>query len=65
MPAFSVILPTYNRARMAQTALKTVLGQTFRDWECLVVDDGSTDDTAAALAAFQDPRVRVLTNEKN
>jgi glycosyltransferase involved in cell wall biosynthesis len=65
-PYFSVILPTYNRARMARTAIKTVLGQTMGDWECLEVDDGSTDETAAALAEFSgEKRIRVLRSEKN
>ena len=65
MPQFSVILPTYNRARMARTALSTVLAQTFTDWECLVVDDGSTDETSSAISSLSDPRVRVLKNDKN
>jgi glycosyltransferase involved in cell wall biosynthesis len=65
-PYFSVILPTYNRARMARTALKTVLSQDFADWECLVVDDGSTDDTAAVLNEFaSDPRVVVIRSPRN
>jgi glycosyltransferase involved in cell wall biosynthesis len=65
-PSFSVILPTYNRARMLRTALKTVLWQEDRDWECLVVDDGSVDDTAAVLAEFAaDPRVIALKSPKN
>ncbi|MFA6093249.1 MAG: glycosyltransferase family 2 protein [Elusimicrobiota bacterium] len=65
-PFFSVILPTYNRSRMACTALKTVQYQTCADWECLVVNDGSTDDTDAVLAGFSnDPRIRILRSEKN
>jgi len=65
-PVFSVILPTYNRARMARTALKTVQMQTFPDWECLVVDDGSTDDTGKILLEFKgDARIRVLRSGEN
>jgi len=65
-PFFSIVLPTYNRAAMARTALKTVLWQTDGDWECLVVDDGSTDQTAEALAEFsKDARVRMIRNERN
>lgn len=65
-PLFSVILPTYNRARMARTALKTVQLQTLSDWECWVVDDGSTDETASVLREFSaDPRVRVIRSERN
>jgi len=65
-PFFSIILPTYNRARMARTALKTVQWQTCPDWECWVVDDGSTDDTQRMLAEFSsDKRIRVVTSAGN
>ncbi|MDD5656445.1 MAG: glycosyltransferase family A protein [Elusimicrobia bacterium] len=65
-PFFSIILPAYNRARMLRTALSTVQYQTFGEWECLVVDDGSTDDTKDVLLRFQgEPRIRVLFNAAN
>jgi glycosyltransferase involved in cell wall biosynthesis len=66
MPFFSIILPTFNRARMARTALKTVLGQTCEDWECWVIDDGSTDETRTVLAEFKgEPRVRIIARDDN
>ncbi|MEE8425083.1 MAG: glycosyltransferase family A protein, partial [Elusimicrobiota bacterium] len=66
MPYFSVVLPTYNRARMAAAAILSVLGQSERDFELIVVDDGSTDNTAAVLAKLpKDERLRVLSMEKN
>lgn len=65
-PVFSVIVPTFNRATMLRTALKTIQWQTFQDWECLVVDDGSTDATPAVLDSLgDDARLRRLRNEKN
>lgn len=65
-PEFSVILPTYNRARMLRSALKSVLWQDDPGWECLVVDDGSTDATPAVLEEFAaDPRVVVLRSSRN
>jgi glycosyltransferase involved in cell wall biosynthesis len=62
-PRVSVILPTWNRARFLAEAIDSVLAQTFGDLELLVVDDGSTDDTARLLAAVEDPRLRVIRQE--
>ena len=42
---FSIILPTYNRAAIIQDSIKSVIEQTYQDWELIVVDDGSTDNT--------------------
>ncbi|MBI4786845.1 MAG: glycosyltransferase [Chloroflexi bacterium] len=50
----SVIIPTYNRAQLIGATLASVLAQTFRDYEIIVVDDGSEDDTAKCLARFED-----------
>ena len=58
-PGLSVIIPTYNRAALVPEAVASVLAQTWRDFEVLVVDDASTDGTAAALAAFGS-RIRLL-----
>ena len=58
-PTVSVIIPTYNRAQMAVEAVESVLAQTYRPIEVIVVDDGSTDDTAQRLAAFGD-RIRYM-----
>lgn len=60
MPFFSVVICTYNRADVVGGAIRSVLAQTFDDIELLVVDDGSADDTPAVLAAFDDPRMRVI-----
>ena len=62
MPAVSVVMPAYNVAPYIGTSIASVCAQTFADWELLIVDDGSIDDTAAIAERFAraDPRVRVL-----
>ncbi|NHC45131.1 glycosyltransferase family 2 protein [Motilibacter aurantiacus] len=62
-PVVSVLLPAYNAERFVGAAVQSVLGQSFTDFELIVIDDGSTDGTLAALRAFDDPRVRLLSRE--
>lgn len=57
MPFFSIILPTYNRAHFLPKAIESVLAQTFEDWELVIVDDGSTDNTKEVVLAYQDLRI--------
>jgi glycosyltransferase involved in cell wall biosynthesis len=56
----SVVIPTYNRAGTVVQAVRSVLAQRFEDLELIVVDDGSTDDTASRLAAIPDERLRYV-----
>jgi len=60
MPAFACILATYNRPAWTVEAVESVLAQTLGDFECIVVDDGSTDETPDRLAALNDPRLRIV-----
>jgi glycosyltransferase involved in cell wall biosynthesis len=57
----SVVIPTFNRAGLLIGAVESVLAQTHRDLECLVVDDGSWDDTLKALAGVRDNRLKVIS----
>lgn len=63
-PAVSIVVPTRNRRTWLEETVASVLGQTLDTWELLVVDDASTDDTAAWLAACRDPRIRTVRLEQ-
>ncbi|MBN2133944.1 MAG: glycosyltransferase [Sedimentisphaerales bacterium] len=62
-PKVSIVLPTYNDLRFLPGAIESVLGQSFQDFELVVVNDGSTDGTKAYLDGLNDPRVRVIHQE--
>jgi glycosyltransferase involved in cell wall biosynthesis len=64
-PAVSVIIPTYNRADLVGRAIKSVLSQTYQDFEIIVVDDASVDNTEEAVKGFDDPRIRYMRHEQN
>lgn len=62
----TIIIRTYNRARLVSRAIESALGQAYPNLDVLVVDDGSTDDTRHVLARFEDdPRVRIVRHERN
>ncbi|HLK88726.1 MAG TPA: glycosyltransferase family 2 protein [Polyangia bacterium] len=62
VPAVSIVLPTFNRADVIGRAIDSVRRQSFQDWELLIVDDGSTDGTAALLEGL-DPRLVIIRQE--
>lgn len=64
-PFFSIVLPTFNRRELLETAISSVLNQTFNDWELLIVNDCSTDNTSAFLTQFSDSRIRIMHNQVN
>jgi glycosyltransferase involved in cell wall biosynthesis len=63
MPAVSVIIPTYNRSGLVEEACQSVLRQTRADCEVIVVDDGSTDDSASVIGRISDSRVKYVYKE--
>lgn len=65
MPFFSVIIPTYNRAQFIREALNSVLIQTFVDFELILVDDASTDNTEEIISSFSDNRIIYTKNDTN
>ncbi len=59
-PAITVLMPAYNAARYIGAAIRSVLAQTFTDFELLVINDGSADDTEALVQRFTDERIRLI-----
>ncbi|MFL5727946.1 MAG: glycosyltransferase family 2 protein [Cytophagaceae bacterium] len=65
MPFFSVIIPTYNRAGFISKTIESFLAQSFTDFEIVVVNDGSTDNTEEILDSFKKPNIRCFTIENS
>jgi glycosyltransferase involved in cell wall biosynthesis len=63
LPAISIIIPVYNRANLLPETLNSIMVQTFTDWECILVDDHSTDDSYAVMEEYQnkDPRIKAYS----
>jgi len=64
-PKISVVIPVYNREKYVQSAVDSILSQTFSDFELLVIDDGSTDGSIAVVQSYSDPRIRFVRNNTN
>lgn len=67
MPLFSVVIPTYNRSSSISKSLDSIIAQKHKEWECLVVDDSSTDNTKEIIEDYckKDLRFHYLVNERN
>ena len=63
MPFFSVVVPVYKARQWVGRAIESVLAQTFEDFELIVIDDGSPDDSAEVIAQYTDPRVKLIRQE--
>ncbi len=66
-PTISVVMPTYNREYLLPRAIESIQNQTFKDFEFIIVDDGSTDNSVQLIQAYQatDKRIKLIQNEKN
>src|SRR5579872_6073093 len=59
-PFITIVIPTYNRLPLVRQAIESVLRQTYGNWELIIVDDGSGDDTVKTIRSIPDSRIRVL-----
>ena len=61
----SVILPAYNAEKTIGEAIQSIIEQTYKEWELLVINDGSTDGTKSVILSFDDPRIKYIENDGN
>ena len=61
----SIVMPSFNMASYIAESIRSVLNQTYTNWELIIVDDCSTDNTAEIVSSFNDSRIRYFKNEKN
>lgn len=64
-PVISVIMPVFNCAQFLDLAIESILSQTFTDFEFIIINDGSTDDTEKVIQKYSDPRIRYVRNASN
>jgi len=65
IPTVSVIIPSFNHERFIKECIESVSNQTFRDFEVIITDDGSTDNSVAIIKSFSDPRIKLFVHPKN
>jgi glycosyltransferase involved in cell wall biosynthesis len=65
MPKISVLMPMFNSEKYIRKAIESILNQTFQDFELVIVNDGSTDESVNIVHSFQDKRIRLVHNEQN
>src|SRR5438094_2743094 len=64
-PLISVLLPVYNASAYLATAIESILTQTFRNYELIIINDGSTDDSLSIIRSFTDDRIKLIDNPAN
>ncbi|MEP6468027.1 MAG: glycosyltransferase [Parafilimonas sp.] len=65
VPIVSVLMPVYNVGKYIGVAINSILQQTYTDFEFVIVNDGSTDDTFEVISTFNDPRIFVINHNEN
>ena len=61
LPLVSIIMPTYNRAGFISETIQSVIDQNWQNWELIIIDDGSDDNTSQVVSNFTDPRIKYNT----
>ena len=61
----SIVMPSYNTEKYISQSISSILSQTYKNWELIIVDDYSEDNSVKAIQSFNDPRIRLLQNHKN
>ncbi len=64
-PIVSMVMPVYNRAEYLKKSIQSILNQTFKDFEFIIVNDGSADNSIDIIKSFNDPRIKIFENDKN
>jgi glycosyltransferase involved in cell wall biosynthesis len=63
-PTITVVMPTYNAGNYLRSAVLSVVFQSFKDWELLLIDDGSTDNSIASISNIKDKRIKIIKEKK-
>lgn len=64
-PLVSILMLTYNRAHFIKVAISSVIEQDYQNWELIIIDDGSTDNTETVIKNFSDPRIKYIKHQEN
>jgi len=65
IPTVSIVIPTYNHAKFINKALESVINQTYKNWEAIIIDNNSTDDTDKVINQYNDTRIKYLKINNN
>ena len=65
LPIISVVMPVFNAEGFVARAIESILNQTLKDFEFIIIDDSSTDNSVRVMKSFHDPRIKLICNEKN